>query len=108
INKAAQANVFKEFPQADSSPSRKVGGTGLGLSIWHRLIHLLNVKISFTSKENNGSTFFYHLRFEESLLDSLLKKNKDVTNLEGCPIFVADDTTINQIGGIKMLQAHNA
>jgi CheY-like chemotaxis protein len=108
INKAAQANLFKEFHQADSSTSRKFGGTGLGLSICNRLSHLMNGKITFTSKENEGSTFIYQQSFEASILDSLLKKNKEVTNLQGCTILVAEDNKINQIVVSKMLKAHNA
>ena len=107
INKAAQANLFKEFHQADSSTSRKFGGTGLGLSICNKLSHLMGGKISFTSQENEGSTFIYQQSFEASILDSLLKKNKEVTDLQGCAILVAEDNKINQIVVNKMLKAHN-
>ncbi|MCK8120191.1 ATP-binding protein [Pseudoalteromonas sp. 2CM32C] len=107
INKAAQANLFKEFHQADSSTSRKFGGTGLGLSICNKLSHLMGGKIRFTSQENEGSTFIYQQSFEASILDSLLKKNKEVTDLQGCAILVAEDNKINQIVVNKMLKAHN-
>ena len=64
-------------------------------------------KISFTSQENEGSTFIYQQSFEASILDSLLKKNKEVTDLQGCAILVAEDNKINQIVVNKMLKAHN-
>ena len=37
----------------------------------------------------------------------MLKKNKEVTDLQGCTILVAEDNKINQIVVNKMLKAHN-
>ncbi|EAW28747.1 histidine kinase response regulator hybrid protein [Alteromonadales bacterium TW-7] len=108
ISQAAQVNLFKEFQQADSSTSRKYGGTGLGLSICTKLSKLMNGKISFTSKEGEGSVFIYQQSFEASILDNLLKQHKETTDLQGCTILIAEDNKINQIVVDKMLKAHNA
>lgn len=108
ISKAAQQNLFQEFHQADSSTSRKYGGTGLDLSICTKLSDLMNGKINFTSKEDKGSVFTYQQSFETSELDELLKPNKEITDLQGCTILVAEDNKVNQVVVSKMLQAHNA
>ncbi|WP_351019838.1 hypothetical protein, partial [Shewanella sp. AC91-MNA-CIBAN-0169] len=67
----------------------------------------MNGKINFTSKEDKGSVFTYQQSFETSELDELLKPNKEITDLQGCTILVAEDNKVNQVVVSKMLQAHN-
>lgn len=62
ISAEAQKKLFMPFAQADSSVSRKYGGTGLGLAICKRLIEAMGGNISISSKESEGSTFFFTLR----------------------------------------------
>lgn len=56
--------VFKAFSQADNSISRKFGGTGLGLSISSTYIEMMNSQLKVTSKEGEGSSFFFTLDLE--------------------------------------------
>ena len=53
--------IFAPFSQVTVHQPRVVGGTGLGLYICKTIIDQLNGKISFTSKENEGTTFFLEL-----------------------------------------------
>ncbi len=55
------ATVFQAFSQADNSISRKFGGTGLGLSISSQYIKMMGSEIKVSSKEGEGSEFYFTL-----------------------------------------------
>jgi PAS domain S-box-containing protein len=55
IPETEQANLFERFFRA--SNTLNIEGTGLGLSIVKKYIDLLDGRISFTSRENEGSIF---------------------------------------------------
>lgn len=61
ISPEAMENIFTPFAQADSSISRKFGGTGLGLAICKGLIERMGSKIHISSREGEGSMFFFTL-----------------------------------------------
>jgi signal transduction histidine kinase/ActR/RegA family two-component response regulator len=61
INPEQQANLFKEFAQADVSIARKYGGTGLGLAISYRFAQLMGGTIHVESEQGKGSTFIMDL-----------------------------------------------
>lgn len=56
--------VFEEFCQADSTPSRKYGGTGLGLSISRRLLDLMGTRLTVSSTPGQGTVFRFDLALE--------------------------------------------
>ncbi|MDR2104509.1 MAG: response regulator, partial [Deferribacteraceae bacterium] len=63
ISEEKQQGIFEAFSQADSSVTRKYGGTGLGLAISSRFAQLMDSQLQLSSKEGEGSTFWFDVRF---------------------------------------------
>jgi signal transduction histidine kinase len=51
------SKLFKEFSQADPSPTRNYEGTGLGLALSQKFAHMLGGLITLETEEGTGSTF---------------------------------------------------
>lgn len=51
--------IFDIFRQVDESTTRQYGGTGLGLAIAKGIVDLLGGSITFSSKNEVGTTFFF-------------------------------------------------
>ncbi len=65
ITEGQKSKIFEAFSQADVSTSRKFGGTGLGLAISGKLTSFMGGELEIESKEGEGSTFFFTLKFNK-------------------------------------------
>lgn len=61
IPEAEQAHVFTKLFRANNVRGGDISGNGLGLYLTKRLVDLLHGSITFTSAENQGTTFVFEL-----------------------------------------------
>ena len=95
ISEKMKLAIFSAFTQADGSVSRKFGGTGLGLSIAKKLSRLMGGDIGVISKEGQGSTFWFTVRFKKTISD---EKSTGIHGecLKGIKVLIVDDNPVNQ------------
>lgn len=100
------SQVFEEFCQADSTPSRKYGGTGLGLSISRRLLQLMDSDLAVEAVEGEGTAFQFDLDLElPGPEKSAPRTNKP---FEGELIWVLSDRAISAETLRRYLEAYGA
>jgi len=64
--------IFDYCTQGDQSITRQYGGVGMGLAICKKLADILDGKLWFESKENEGSHFFFQVEVLKSQGDLVL------------------------------------
>ena len=70
--------IFQEFPQIDTSTTRKAGGTGLGLPISRKLVEMHGGRLwaESTGVNGEGSTFFVELPLVAKIEEPIEKTEK--------------------------------
>jgi len=90
IPESAQATIFEQFTQADSSVTRRYGGSGLGTTIAKNLVELMGGSISLTSAPEQGSTFSVTLPF------ALAAQDKAARHLTGVRILLLGEQLLTE------------
>ena len=94
IPKDKHHKVFERFSQLHET-ANIIGGTGLGLSIAKGLVNLLGGRIWLESEVNKGTTFYFTIKYTQSLTlhpePSLIKVNPDIKFLNKTILIVEDD-----------------
>lgn len=104
ISAAAQARLFSEFTQADSTISRRFGGTGLGLAISKRIITMLNGEIGVESAEGRGSTFWFTVPLVPVARLSARDRGASGQMLPPLNVLVVEDNPTNQKVAASLLR----
>ena len=91
----AQAHLFERFRQGESDTARRFSGTGLGLSITRALARMMGGDVSFTSVEDQGSTFT--LAFEAPSASPPREAPASPGLLDGARILLVDDNATNRL-----------
>ncbi|WP_299443057.1 transporter substrate-binding domain-containing protein [uncultured Aquimarina sp.] len=96
IKQKDQNIIFKSFSQSEKEISKNFGGLGLGLAIAKEYTDLIGGKISFVSKENEGSTFVLKIPYTPMHNNAELSTNKNEEILpEKHVVLIAEDGEIN-------------
>lgn len=86
--------VFEKFSQVDTSSTRRHEGTGLGLAITSRLVEMMGGDVGVSSKEGEGSTFWFTIALPRTE-DSSREKTMPI-DVSGARILVIDDNEVNR------------
>lgn len=108
IEPGRQAQLFRDYAQADPSITRRYGGTGLGLAICKRLVEAQGGSIGLDSRPGEGSTFWFELGFD--IGTAAEDHAEEAAGAAGTPlrVLLVDDIEINRdvAAGLLRLDGH--
>ena len=98
----AQAALFQQFTQADSSSTRRYGGQGLGLAITRQLAELMNGRVGCESRPGGGSRFWMEIS-APAAAQPAGADSSDSGWLAGVKVLVVEDNPTNRLVATRML-----
>lgn len=110
IDPVTQANMFDEYAQADTSPSRQDAGRGLGLAIAAKLVRLMGARLTLISALGQGSKLSFSLSDHQvdlpptnvaaeasSPLPPIPSSAQKTGRFAGLQVLAVDDHAINEL-----------
>ncbi|MDH7447154.1 response regulator [Aquimarina sp. 2201CG14-23] len=98
IKQKDQKIIFKSFSQSEKEISKNFGGLGLGLAIAKKYADLIGGKISFVSKEKEGTTFLLKIPYTPMQDNVDVSSNKEEKiKPEKHVVLIAEDGEINYL-----------
>ena len=105
----ALAHLFERFYRLDQSRTRQTGGYGLGLAIVKKTVELLGGKISFVSREGEGTTFTVTLPLAvNTSYHAPAPEPEPGARLDGVRILMAEDNALNREIATYMFEERGA
>jgi PAS domain S-box-containing protein len=81
--------LFNKFSQVDASTTRVYGGSGLGLAISKQLAELMGGAVGVSSKEGEGSEFWFTARFCKQAKSHA--ESAPIAGLKGRRVLIVED-----------------
>lgn len=118
MSKQYLERIYEPFSREERGNCAKTQGTGLGLSIVQSLVELMHGSIKIMSKVDIGTKVLIHLIFtvcpskdelEEAKKNNIIVEDKELNPsvLAGKRILLVEDTEINALIVIKLLEKYN-
>jgi|SRR5689334_772385 len=102
----AQAQLFQEFTQVDTSPTRRFGGTGLGLAICRRIVEAMGGEIGVESEPGAGAIFMVAIAFERADAPLAPEPESPAPVVRPLRILLAEDHPVNRQVALGLLARH--
>ncbi len=110
IARDAQAYLFEDFAQVDSSSARRHEGAGLGLAISRRLAIAMAGELTVESDVGRGATFRLVLPLPAfaGAASGLAASAAPPARLDGAWLLLAEDNEVNRYGIVRILEKMGA